>query len=99
MVSQNCGDIIARSGDWITLTRKSDQGLVASFKATEDICKKMIERKIVFFYNEQIENINYFIVVSSHKNIKNIRFILTAFSINNQEFLKEKNIYFRYINK
>ena len=57
MVSQNCGGIIARSGDWITLTRKSDQGLVASFKATEDICKKMIERKIVFFYNEQIENI------------------------------------------
>ena len=57
MVSQSCGDIIARSGDWITLTRKSDQGLVASFKATEDICKKMIERKIVFFYNEQIENI------------------------------------------
>lgn len=57
MVSQNCGDIIAHSGDWITLTRKSDQGLVASFRATEDICKKMIERKIVFFYNEQIENI------------------------------------------
>ena len=56
MVSQSCGDIIARSGNWITLTRKSDQGLVASFRATEDICKKMIERKIVFFYNEQIEN-------------------------------------------
>ena len=57
MVSQSCGGIIARSGDWITLTRKSDQGLVASFRATEDICKKIIERKIVFFYNEQIENI------------------------------------------
>ncbi|NCB78554.1 MAG: hypothetical protein EOM41_00880 [Bacilli bacterium] len=56
-MTKPCGDIIARSGNWITLTRKSDQGLVASFRATEDICKKMIERKIVFFYNEQIENI------------------------------------------
>ena len=57
MVSQSCGGIIAHSGDWIILTRKSDQGLVASFRATEYICNKMIERKIVFFYNEQIENI------------------------------------------
>ena len=56
-MTKPCGDIIAHSGDWITLTRKSDQGLVASFRAIEDICKKMIERKVVFFYNEQIENI------------------------------------------
>ena len=57
MVSQSCGGIIAHSGDWITLTRKSDQGLVASFRATEDICKKMLERMIVFKYNESIENV------------------------------------------
>jgi len=56
-MSKSCGDTIAHSGDWITLTRKSDQGLVASFRVTEDICKKMLERMIVFKYNESIEDI------------------------------------------
>jgi len=47
----------------------------------------------------KLENINYFIVVSDYRNIKNYRFIQTAFSINNLDFLKEKNIHYRYIKK
>lgn len=57
MVSQSCGDIIARSGDWVILTRISDEALVASFRCSEKLCRKMLERKIVLFYNESVENI------------------------------------------
>ena len=57
MVSQSCGGIIARSGDWVILTRKSDGGLIASFQVIEKLCKKALERKIILYYNEQIENI------------------------------------------
>ena len=46
------------------------------------------------YYQKQIENMNYFIVVSDYRNIKNYRFIQTAFSINNLDFLKEKNIHY-----
>lgn len=56
MVSQNCGDIIARSGDWVILTRKSDGGLIASFQVIEKLCRKALERKIILYYNETIEN-------------------------------------------
>lgn len=51
------------------------------------------------YYQKQIENMNYFIVVSDYSNIKNYRFIQTAFSINNLDFLKEKNIHYRYSKK
>ena len=51
------------------------------------------------YYQKQIENMNYFIVVSDYRNIKNYRFIQTAFSINNLDFLKEKNIHYRYSKK
>ena len=48
------------------------------------------------YYQKQINNTDYFIVVSDYRNIKNYRFIQTAFSVNNTDFLKEKNIHFRY---
>ena len=51
------------------------------------------------YYQKQIKNMNYFIVVSDYRNIKNYRFIQTAFSINNLDFLKEKNIHYRYSKK
>lgn len=51
------------------------------------------------YYQKQIKNMNYFIVVSDYRNIKNYRFIQTAFSINNLDFLKEKNIHYRYTKK
>ena len=73
--------------------------IISEVLENPDIVTKQSKSKKEHFYQKKIENINYFIVVSSHKNIKNIRFILTAFSISNQEFLKGKNIHFRYINK
>ena len=48
------------------------------------------------YYQKQINNTDYFIVVSDYRNIKNYRFIQTAFSVNNTDFLKEKNTHFRY---
>ena len=51
------------------------------------------------YYKKQIENINYFILVSDYRNIKNYRFIQTSFSRNNLDFLKEKNIHYRYSKK
>ena len=52
-----CGDVVGYEGDWISLYRKSDKVLIASFRCSENICRKMLERKIVFLYNEVIENI------------------------------------------
>ena len=48
------------------------------------------------YYQKLINNTDFFIVVSDYRNIKNYRFIQTAFSVNNTDFLKEKNIHFRY---
>ena len=56
MVSQSCGDMIARSGDWVILIRKSDGSLIASFQVIEKLCRKALERKIILYYNETIEN-------------------------------------------
>lgn len=56
-MSEKCGSIVAYESEWITLTKISDGSLIASFKAKEDICKKMLERMIVFKYNESIENV------------------------------------------
>jgi hypothetical protein len=55
-MTKPCGDIIAHSGDWVILTRKSDGGLIASFQVIEKLCKKALERKIILYYNETIEN-------------------------------------------
>ncbi len=64
-----------------------------------DLVTKQSKSKKEHFYQKEIEKLVYIVVVSSHKNIKRIRFILTAFSVNNSEFLRNKNIYLRYINK
>ena len=55
-MTKPCGDILAHSGDWVILTRKSDGGLIASFQVIEKLCKKALERKIILYYNETIEN-------------------------------------------
>jgi len=56
-MSSGCKETIANEGDWIILTRISDEALIASFRCSENICRKMLERKIVFFYNEDIDNV------------------------------------------
>lgn len=62
-----------------------------------DYVTKRSKSKKEHFYQKKIDELHYFIVVSSHKNIRHLRFILTAFSVDDKEFLKEKNIYYKYI--
>ncbi len=64
-----------------------------------DIVTKKSRSKKEHFYQKKIDNINFFVVVSFYKNIKNIRFILTAYSVNSYEYLKDKNIYYVYKRK
>ena len=61
-----------------------------------DFVTKQSKSRKEHFYQKKIGKLNYFVVISQHKNVKNLRFILTAFAINNLEFLKEKNIHYRY---
>ena len=64
-----------------------------------DIVTKKSRSKKEHFYQKNIDNINFFVVVYFYKNIKKIRFILTAYSVNNNEYLKDKNIYYVYKRK
>lgn len=61
-----------------------------------DLVTKQSNSKKEHFYQKIIENKNYFVVVSNDRNIKNLRFILTAFSVNDLNFLKDKNKYLKY---
>lgn len=61
-----------------------------------DCVTKQSKSKKEHYYQKKINDIIYFIVVAEHKGVKNLRFILTAFSINSKEFLKNKNIYYSY---
>ncbi len=64
-----------------------------------DYVTKQSKSRKEHFYQKQIGNLHYFIVVSEHKNIKNLRFVLSGFSVINPEFLEKKNIYYRYSKK
>ena len=64
-----------------------------------DIVTKKSRSKKEHFYQKKIDNIHFFVVVSFYKNIKNLRFILTAYSVNSNEYLKDKNIYYVYKRK
>ena len=64
-----------------------------------DVVTKKSKSKKEHFYQKKIESIHYFIVVSSYKGVKNIRFILTAYSVKDSNYLKEKNIYSVYQKK
>ena len=64
-----------------------------------DIVTKKSRSKKEHFYQKKIDNTYFFVVVSFYKNIKNIRFILTAYSVNSNEYLKDKNIYYVYKRK
>ena len=55
-MTKPCGDILAHSGGWVILIRKSDGGLIASFQVIDKLCRKALERKIILYYNETIEN-------------------------------------------
>lgn len=66
---------------------------------TPDIVTKKSRSKKEHFYQKKIDNTYFFVVVSFYKNIKNIRFILTAYSVKNNEYLKDKNIYYVYKRK
>ncbi len=61
-----------------------------------DCVTKQSKSKKEHYYQKKINDKIYFIVVAEHKGVKNLRFILTAFSINSKEFLKNKNIYYSY---
>lgn len=61
-----------------------------------DYVTKQSKSKKEHYYQKIINKKNYFVVVSTDDNVKNLRFILTAFVVNDLNFLKEKNIYFRY---
>ncbi|MBF4806386.1 MAG: helicase [Pseudoleptotrichia goodfellowii] len=62
-----------------------------------DYVTKRSNSKKEHFYQKKIDKLHYFVVVSSHKNIRHLRFILTAFSVDDKEFLKEKNVYYKYV--
>ena len=66
---------------------------------TPDIVTKKSRSKKEHFYQKKIDKTYFFVVVSFYKNIKNIRFILTAYSVKNNEYLKDKNIYYVYKRK
>ena len=64
-----------------------------------DYVTKQSKSKKEHFYQKKIYDKIYFVVVSTYKNIRHTRFVLTAFSIDSQDFLKEKNIHYKYISK
>ena len=62
-----------------------------------EIIKEVLENPdFEHFYQKKIGKLNYFVVISQHKNVKNLRFVLTAFMAKDTNFLKEKNIHYRY---
>ena len=66
---------------------------------TPDIVTKKSRSKKEHFYQKKIDNTYFFVVVTFYKNIKNVRFILTAYSVSSNEYLKDKNIYYVYKRK
>ena len=64
-----------------------------------DVVTKQSKSRKEHFYQKKIGKLNYFVVISQHKNVKNLRFVLTAFMAKDSNFLKEKNIHYRYYKK
>lgn len=56
--SSSCGQIVARDGEWITLTYIPDNSLIASYMVKEDICEKGLNQMIVFKYNKDPKDVN-----------------------------------------
>ena len=73
--------------------------IIEEVLTTPDIVTKKSKSKKEHFYQKKIDNISYFVVVSLYKSVKNIRFILTAYSVESNQYLKEKNIYYVYKRK
>ena len=64
-----------------------------------DFVTKQSKSRKEHLYQKKIGKLNYFVVISQHKNVKNLRFVLTAFMAKDSNFLKEKNIHYRYYKK
>ena len=73
--------------------------IIESTLKAPDIVTKKSRSKKEHFYQKKIDKTYFFVVVSFYKNIKNIRFILTAYSVSSNEYLKDKNIYYVYKRK
>lgn len=73
--------------------------IIEEVLTTPDVVTKKSKSKKEHFYQKKINNTYYFVVVSLYKSVKNIRFILTAYSVESNQYLKEKNIYYVYKRK
>ncbi|RRD40914.1 helicase [Leptotrichia sp. OH3620_COT-345] len=71
--------------------------IISNVLINPDYVTKRSNSKKEHFYQKKIEKNYYFVVVSNQKNVRRTRFILTAFSVDDINFLKEKNIYYKYI--
>lgn len=69
-----------------------------TLKAPDVVTKKSKSKK-EHFYQKKIDDVYFFVVVSFYRNVKNIRFIPTAYSVNSSQYLKDKNIYYVYKRK
>ena len=58
-----CKETVAKEGDWITIKDK-ENNLIASFQAKERICKQMLDRMIVFKYNQDLKDV---VITIKHK--------------------------------
>lgn len=73
--------------------------IIEEVLAAPDIVTKKSKSKKEHFYQKKVDNTYFFVVVSLYKNVKNIRFILTAYSVESNKYLKEKNIHYVYKRK
>ncbi len=73
--------------------------IIADTLEDPDYVTKQSKSKKEHFYQKKIKGVHYFIVASEQNNIKNMRFILSAFPVESLDFLEKKNIYYRYRKK
>ena len=73
-----------------------EEHIIKEVLENPDFVTKQSKSRKEHFYQKKIEKLNYFVVISQHKNVKNLRFVLTAFMAKDSNFLKEKNIHYRY---
>ncbi len=81
------------------ISKKHPEITLESIKMTlddPDIISKQSRSKKEHFYQKFIETNILFIVVAANHNVKNIRFVLTAYLVNDYKYLKDKNIHIVY---
>lgn len=70
--------------------------IIQSILVDPDLVSKQSKSKKEHFYQKKILNNNFFVVVAANKNAKNIRYILSAYIVEDKNYLKEKNIHIVY---